>query len=547
MSEQEDSECLYKDGCEDCGSSDACAVYDDGHTYCFSCGQYRNGSGHRNPKGSHAPKDPSLIQDGYYCAMSARGITETTCRKWGYQAGSYKGDPCHIANYLNSEGEVVAQKIRKKDKTFRFIGEPKKAGLFGQHIWQSGGRMVVVTEGEIDALSVSQLQGNKWPVVSIPNGAEGGARSIGKALDWLETFQSVVFMFDSDEPGRKAASQCAALLSPGKAYIARLGLKDPNELLMANRGAEVIDAIWKAKEYRPDGIISIDEVIERAQQPVEWGRSWPWETLTNYTYGRRFKELYALGAGVGSGKTDVFTQMIGHDILTYEEPVGVIYLEQSPVETAKRIAGKLKHKAFHVPDGDWTQEQLEDGLEQLRGRVHLYDHFGASDWLVIKNLIKHMAMGFGVKHVYLDHLTALTAHAEDERRELDGLMADLGSIVQSLDISLFFISHLATPEGKPHEEGGRVMARHFRGSRSIMQWANFMFGLERNQQAENEQDRHTCALRVLKDRNTGQSAGNTMGLKYDPSTGMLNEVSTEAMSIEESPFKDETNTQEQPF
>ena len=32
-----ESKLLYKGACEDCGSSDAKAYYDDGHTHCFSC------------------------------------------------------------------------------------------------------------------------------------------------------------------------------------------------------------------------------------------------------------------------------------------------------------------------------------------------------------------------------------------------------------------------------------------------------------------------------------------------------------------------------
>ena len=29
--------------------------------------------------------------------------------------------------------------------------------------------MINITEGEVDAMSVSKVQGNKWPVVSVPS------------------------------------------------------------------------------------------------------------------------------------------------------------------------------------------------------------------------------------------------------------------------------------------------------------------------------------------------------------------------------------------
>jgi twinkle protein len=95
----------------------------------------------------------------------------------------------------------------------------------------------------------------------------------------------------------------------------------------------------------------------------------------------------------------------------------------------------------------------------------------------------------GCKHIYLDHLTALAAGEEDEKQALDKIMAELAGSGAGARPRPHFISHLATPEGKPHEEGGRVTIRHFRGSRSIGFWSHFMFGLERNQQAEDEIER----------------------------------------------------------
>jgi twinkle protein len=51
-------------------------------------------------------------------------------------------------------------------------------------------------------------------------------------------------MFDMDEPGQKAAKECAELFPPGRCKIARLTAKDPNELLKLGKGQEIITAIW---------------------------------------------------------------------------------------------------------------------------------------------------------------------------------------------------------------------------------------------------------------------------------------------------------------
>ena len=73
-----------------------------------------------------------------------------------------------------------------------------------------------------------------------------------------------------------------------------------------------------------------------------------------------------------------------------------------------------------------------------------------------------MAHCLGVKHVYLDHLTAL-ADPNRERESLEIITKELALLAQELEIIIHVISHLATPDGKPHEEGGRVMLRHFKG------------------------------------------------------------------------------------
>lgn len=472
------------------------------------------------------PSDFSPIQ-GDYIALTKRGISEDTCRHFGYTVGlDPKTDKMvQLAPYYSTDGRIVAQKWRTADKEFGVVGKLKNAlPLFGQHLWRDGGKKVVITEGELDAMSVSQVQGNKWPVVSIPNGASGAKKALSAAIEWLEKFDEVILMFDMDDPGRAAVEECASLFTPGKCKVASLPLKDANDMLKAGRGKDLIDAIWGAKEYRPDGVVSIQDIIDEAAEEIPEGRPWFLPKLTMATYGRRDGEIYAFGAGTGVGKTDLFTQSIAFDILNLKLKVGVLYLEQPKVETARRIAGKAVGKVLHVPRKSTKEERVE-ALELISraNALFLYDSFGSADWEIIKAKIRFMVVGEGCKHIYLDHLTALVASEEDERKTLDRIMAEMAALSLELKCTIHFISHLTRPEGKPHEEGGRVQIKHFRGSNAIGMWSHFMFGLERDQQAEDEADRLTT-FRVLKDRNTGQATGLTFQLDYDKTTGLLSEA-----------------------
>ena len=471
---------------------------------------------------------PQLLLSGEYEALSIRKLSEETCRKWDYRTTHFHEKMAQAATYYTPDGsQAVAQKVRMRNKEFVILGDIKLAGLFGQNLWRDKGKMVVVTEGEIDAMSVSQLQHHKYPVVSVPNGAQGAKKSLAKQIEWLLGFDHVILMFDNDEQGMAAAIECAQLFPPGRCKIAHLPLKDANDMLVANRGEEIINAMWGAKTYRPDGLVTLAEVRGEVLKAPEQGLPWYMPTLTKLTYGRRLGECYAFGAGTGVGKTDWLVQQIAFDITKLKEKVGVIFLEQQPVETVKRIAGKVAKQRFHVPRdvAGWNQADLESSLDLLQGSgaLHLYDHFGSCDWQVIQSRIRYLARSEGVRLFYLDHLTALAAEVSDERRALEGIMANIGSMVKEMNIVLHFVSHLATPIGTPHEEGGRVMIRHFKGSRAIGFWSHFMFGLERDQQAGPEDDGLTT-FRVLKDRYTGDSTGKTFHITYDPPTGMLSEV-----------------------
>ncbi|WP_208625994.1 DnaB-like helicase C-terminal domain-containing protein [Paraburkholderia susongensis] len=484
-----------------------------------------------------------LILDGEVRALPKRKLTEETCQKFGYTVGtSSKGNTVQLAPYFDGT-TLVAQKMRDAEKNFVTLGEFKSAGLFGQQLWRDGGKKIVITEGEIDCMTVSQLQGNKWPVVSVPNGAQGAAKALKKHLEWLEQFEEVVLLFDMDEPGREAMAECAPLFTPGKCKLASLpnGFKDPNEMLLAGRGSEVIDAIWGAKSYRPDGLVNIKDIREQLRKAVEIGLPWFLPELTDITYGRRYGEIYGLGAGTGVGKTDLLTQQLAYDISVLKLRVGTIFLEQAPTETAKRVAGKLKGKRFHVPDDGWTQEELEAAVDELEAADSLimYDSFGETEWDIVKSKVRFMAVSEGIRVIYIDHLTAM-ADTADEKGSLEQIMKEMAGLAKELDIIITFVSHLTTPEkGKSHEEGGRVTIRHFKGSRAIGFWSYYMFGLERDQQADDESIRQVTTLRVLKDRYTGQATGKTIYLGYDAETGLLK-------ALDGNPFDDESGSSKQP-
>tara|TARA_R100000479_G_scaffold135038_1_gene72103 strand:+ start:4141 stop:5739 length:1599 start_codon:yes stop_codon:yes gene_type:complete len=508
--------------CPDCGSSDARSINDDGSSYCFSCRAYSKSE--REEIKLQPRKKNTMTQSfvqGKPATLAKRGLTQDTCEKWNYQVAMLNKEPVQIANYKDVDGKLVGQKIRYQDKRFSIRGE--LVGLYGMHLWKEGGKRVVVTEGEIDALSMSQAMDNKWPVVSVSNGAAGAKKSVARHLDWLETFDSVVFMFDSDDVGKKASKECASLLSIGKAKIATLPLKDANDMLTANRNEELIQASWNAREFRPDGILGSDDLWSKLKENTKQKSvPYPYAKLNAKTRGMRLGELVTVTAGSGIGKS-LLCKEICLNLLLQGESVGYIALEESVRRTGLGIMGLHVGEQLHLKE-NVELDSLKDAFDETigNGRFYTYDHFGSTDSDNLLGKIKYLCKGYDCNWIILDHLSIVVSGFEDgnERRIIDNTMTRLRTLVEETGCGMIVVSHLRRPEGRGHEEGGTTSLSQLRGSAGIAQLSDFVISMERNQQ--DEENANISRIRVLKNRFSGET-GLAGSLLFDKETGRLND------------------------
>jgi len=467
-----------------------------------------------------------LNDDFGFTDLKARGISEETCKKFKYYVGEYKGKPCQVACYCDDKGIIVGQKVRFPDKSFVTFGKLSNDNLYGAHLWSSG-KMIVITEGEIDCLTVSQLQGNQWPVVSIPNGAQSAKKVVEKNLEYLSNFEKVILMFDMDEPGRKACEECAKVLPMGKAYIANLPLKDPNECLLSGKGKDVIQAIWNAKPYRPDGIVSGIDLYEKCVTDIDDlndSVEYPWEALQNKTKGARHGELYVFTSGSGMGKSTILRELEYYFGVVKRELCGIVALEESTRKTGLELMSIHVNKRLILNPDAITSEQRGEAFNQTigNGRFFLYDHFGSLDSSNLLSKLRYMIVALGCKRIFLDHISIVVSGMDNdedggERKAIDKLMTNLRSLVEETGCTMFVVSHLKRPEKKGHEEGGQVSLSQLRGSGGIAQLSDMVIGLERNQQGDTP---NVLTLRVLKNRFSGDT-GVSGYLYYDSETGRL--------------------------
>ncbi len=515
-------------------SGDNLAVYEDDSTYCFSCGYFTK----EKPEEDYSGLLQGEIQD-----IPNRGLNKNICSKFGYSIGRYSGflgkkkvknTPVHIATYCDALGSPVAQKIRDSEKNMASIGKASERVLYGQWLFEpSPNIFITVVEGEIDALTVAQevrdKHGNSYPVVSVTDGAQGAKTCLKKNLAWLQKWKYVVLAFDNDEAGQAASKACLELFEPGRVRIVNWPLKDANEMLLNNRSNEIQNLLFNAIKIKPDGVVTFKDVREKVLQRPTPGYKYPWDTLTNFTYGMKSKELITILGGAGLGKTELVMEIFLNYIKTYNLNCGIMSFEQSPEETFLRSIGKVLGGRLHVPDcGEWDATKIgEIGDSVLDDKLFCYERNGPVSWDNVRNMLLYYVKSLDCRLIVIDNLSSIAAMFDtDERRGIDKTMLELASLAMTLDITIILVAHLSRPTGgekTAYENGAKVTLHSARGSDAIGNQSTFVLSVERNAMSENEGERLVTTVRCLKDRKLGLGRGKFFDLHYNPSTGRLEE------------------------
>lgn len=515
--------------CPKCGSRDNLARYQSGSASCFTagCNYYESPEGESQFTGRRM--EINRIP-GESRADAARKIALETNSKYRVTTYVHNNVEYKVYPYFDRDATLVALKYRGvKDKTFRFEGSSSQSGLFGEHLFPPNKNVTLtITEGEEDALAAYQMMGSRYPVVSVRTGAKGAVKDIKQSFQYCDSFQKINICFDNDEAGRTAAKEVAQLFSPGQVIITRLDLKDAGEYLKEGKVKDFTQKWWNAEEYTPDGIVNAKNLRDAIFNPPKvTSVPYPWNCLNDFTYGFRQKELVTITAGSGMGKSSVMRELEHWLLMNTKDNIGILALEESTDRTGLGIMSVEANQLLHLPDTVISNDEKERVFDNTlgTGRIFLHDHFGSTDEDNLISKIRYMAKALDCKWIVLDHISIAVSGMEgdNERQLIDRLMTKLRTLVQETGVGMFVVSHLRRPSGdKGHERGAEVSLNQLRGSHSIAQLSDIVLGLERDQQAENEDARNLTLIRVIKNRFTGYT-GPACWLKYNKYTGRLSE------------------------
>lgn len=509
--------------CEDCGSSDALTIYDWG-TKCFSCNKATFKPHEDSLKVVNGAKSFSPVQ-GAFKTIVDRKLSRVTCEFFG----TFESDNHYHFPYCDNQGNVVAYKKRQvNDKKFSISGNWRDGKMFGQHLFSSGQKMLTICEGEFDAMSAWQMLGgiSTYPVVSVRNGAGSALNDCKNNFEFIDSFDTILLCFDMDPQGQEAAHQVAELFgSKVKIFKNTGGMKDASEYLQHSRGESFVKDFWAAERFVPDGIVDGSTLWDIVSAPMEDSLiNYPYKGLNDLTYGIRPNEMVIVAAGSGLGKSQFMREFVYHILNNSQDNIGLLFLEETVRTTARSMMSLHANKLLHLPTTKVSDKELRESFEATlgTGRLFLLDSNGELDKSKIVQRVRYMAKGLGAKYIFLDHVSIIVAGAErgSEREALEEIMRDLRILVKETGICLFVVSHLKRPEGKGHEEGALTSLAHLKGSSAQGNVADIVIGLERNGQHNDEEERHTTRVRVLKNRFSGLT-GPACRLLYNKQTGRM--------------------------
>jgi twinkle protein len=328
-----------------------------------------------------------------------------------YKVGEH-GDSI-IFPFLLPDGTLALAKTRKAEKG----ADPKPTAsncepiLFGWQTVPAGAREVVITEGEIDALSWAAYG---FVAMSVPfGGGKGGKQNwIENEFERLERFERIYISTDMDKPGDEAAEEIASRLGRHRCYRVILPHKDANECLVSGVGQFTMkEAIEKAQALDPDGLKRPADYVDKVIHlfwPAQGER--PGYTLPYGKISERFfirpAELTLWSGAAGAGKSQILSDCVPHWIKQGSR-LCIASFEMKGEQTLRRMCKQTGGRDRP------TAQYIERILNYLDQGLLLYERVGKAGVEPLLEVFDYARAKYGCDQFVIDSLMRLGIAQDD--------------------------------------------------------------------------------------------------------------------------------------
>ena len=531
--------CVEKGGDK---SKDNLANYSDGGKHCFSCGYHVHGDENYIATEEEEVLDDikemsneskERIKQGTTHKLTWRGIRPETNKFFGvvYECSQETGAPIKQFVPTTIDNAHVGYKTRLFPKDFSHpVGEVgQKCDLIGSFRFVNGGKYVVLCAGEVDFLSAFQMlrdyqvskgNGEKYDSVACVTptvGESGCGKQIQGNYKFLDSFERIVICFDSDAAGKAAVEKITPLLPRGKVYIMTPRYKDANDYLTKGKEREFVTDFYNAKKHTPAGIVASTEIYKEVVQRSLLERL-PFppflEKLNKMLSGGiTYGFIVNILAGSGSGKSCLINQCVTFWAKDCNILTGVVSLEADSAAYGENLLSQYAGKKLAlISDKDEkhsvvTSEYMETKAKELfcyddgSPRMYILDDRG--DYTDLQSKVEELITSFGVKVIVFDVISDVFAGLSIE--EVDKQMKWQKNIVKQYNVILINISHTRKSGGgqKAASQGAFLTEEATIGSGTQYRSAGINISLQRDKTSEDDVERNTTQVYLLKSRDTG--------------------------------------------
>ncbi len=463
------------------------------------------------------PKEPAVQY------LLNRGISEDVTKRYEITARN-DNEKILVFPFIDPSGEMVYVKYRKtdfvkgKDQNKEWCEAQGKPILFGMNHCNLNNKTLIMTEGQIDSLSV--IEANIENAVSVPNGCNGFTW-FPYCYDWLQNFTTII-IFGDYEKGHMTLlddmkRRCKQTIKHVR-YEDYKGCKDANEILQKYGRQQIKTCIENAEAEPIPHMrdLSEVEVINPYDVPkIKTGINQLDRLLKG---GFPFGSVVLVTGKAGEGKSVFASQMMleaieqGHKVFAYSGELPdwafkSIFVLQAGGSHCYKYQTKDGDEAFTVSK---ENEVLIDNW--LRGKILLYDDRvldGEEETVKLTELIEEAIRRYGVDFILVDNLmTALDLEETGESNKYDrqsAFVKRLARITRTYNVVLVLVAHMR--KNNSNYNGNDEVA----GSSDITNLASITLMYEKDNNLQPDQR----SLKVWKNRLFGYT--NTTGflMEYD--------------------------------
>ena len=532
--------CVEKGGDK---SKDNLANYSDGGKHCFSCGYHVHGDENYVPNEEEeemlddikemSEDSKKRIKEGTTHKLTWRGIRPETNKFFGvvYECSQETGAPIKQFVPTTIDNAHVGYKTRLFPKDFSHpVGEVgQKCDLIGSFRFVNGGKYVVLCAGEVDFLSAFQMlrdyqvsKGNEGkfdPVACVTPtvGESGCGKQLQHNYKFLDKFERIVVCFDSDAAGKAAVEKITPLLPRGKVYIMTPRYKDCNEYLTKGKEREFVTDFYNAKKHTPAGIVASTEIYKEVVQRSLLERL-PFppflEKLNKMLSGGiTYGFIVNILAGSGSGKSCLINQCVTFWAKDCNILTGVVSLEADSAAYGENLLSQYagnklalisdKNEKHSVVTSEYMETKAKELFSYEDGSPRMYILDDRGDYSELQSKVEELITSFGVKVIVFDVISDVFAGLSIE--EVDKQMKWQKNIVKQYNVILINISHTRKSGGgqKAASQGAFLTEEATIGSGTQYRSAGINISLQRDKTSEDDVERNTTQVYLLKSRDTG--------------------------------------------